>query len=248
MAYPRIALYRENEGRSDVALPATLQNLALRELDRIDAQDCDLLVRWDGEHLSVKDLRVRGSRWLTAVPSTPKRRRARKGLLAQAVGPRSNHVVDATAGWGGDSVLLYEMGYVVTAMERHSLIAAMLQAGFSRLSAKNLPTPKVVAGDARRLLREISPPPDCVYMDPMFPPKKKATALPRRSLLLLRELVGDDDDVETLFETALAVCRRVVVKRPDDGAPLGRRPDTSFGGKLVRYDVYFSTPKPRTAN
>ena len=57
---------------------------------------------------------------------------------------------------------------------------------------------------------------------------------------LLRELVGDDVDAADLFRISLCTtARRVVVKRHDSAPPLGRKPDNSYRGKLVRYDVYF---------
>jgi 16S rRNA (guanine1516-N2)-methyltransferase len=78
-------------------------------------------------------------------------------------------------------------------------------------------------------------------MDPMFPPKRKCSALAKKSLRVLRDLVGDDEDALELFE----ICRRhaanrVVVKRPDHVPPLFANPTTSYEGKLVRYDVYIA--------
>ncbi len=75
----------------------------------------------------------------------------------------------------------------------------------------------------------------------MFPPKRRASTLAKRPLRLLRELAGDDLDKERLFRAALtAAVRRVVVKRPDDGAPVFGAPAETVSGKLVCYDVYFT--------
>ena len=74
----------------------------------------------------------------------------------------------------------------------------------------------------------------------MFPPKRKKSALAKKSMMVLRDLLGDDQDKEQLFATALTVAgKRVVVKSPDYAEPLGGRPNESFQGKLLRYDVYF---------
>jgi len=236
---PRIALYRQVDDHHGKEL---LQQLAVAETYDLDPKNVDLLLRWDGGSLALKDLRRSNSRWLSVVPRQPLRRQAKRGLLAQAVGPRSKRVVDATAGWGGDSLLLYAMGYQVISIERHPVMAIMLREGFRHLDQHDLSAPEVMSGDARNLLKGITPAPDCVYIDPMFPPKRKTSALSKRALLLLRELVGDDPDVEELLQVSLATSPRVVVKRPDHAAPLARQPDNSFAGKLVRYDVYQSAP------
>jgi 16S rRNA (guanine1516-N2)-methyltransferase len=56
---------------------------------------------------------------------------------------------------------------------------------------------------------------------------------------VLRDLLGDDQDKEQLFEAAFkAAGKRVVVKSPDYAEPLGGKPNESFQGKLLRYDVY----------
>ena len=61
---------------------------------------------------------------------------------------------------------------------------------------------------------------------------------------ILHDLLGDDQDKEQLFAAALtAAGKRVVVKSPDYAEPLGGKPNESFQGKLLRYDVYFKNEK-----
>ncbi len=230
----RCALYSE----TNAPRPDYLAALALPRVDAPAAVDTDRLLHWDGEKLRLKDLREPRSRSFAVAEKVLPRRQAKRGPLAQSVGPRSKTVIDATAGWGGDSLLLFTMGYQVTAIERHPLVAAMLTDGFRRLPHDDRHVPTALAGDAADMLYSL-PSPDCIFLDPMFPSKRKSSALPRRSLRLLRELVGDDQDAEQLLGVARSVCRRVVVKRADDSPAIGK-PDTSFAGKLVRYDVYFS--------
>jgi 16S rRNA (guanine1516-N2)-methyltransferase len=79
----------------------------------------------------------------------------------------------------------------------------------------------------------------------MFPPKRKKSALSKKSMTILHELVGEDLDKEHLFEAAFAATsKRVVVKSPDYAPPLGGKPSESFAGKLLRYDVYFKSSSP----
>jgi 16S rRNA (guanine1516-N2)-methyltransferase len=170
----------------------------------------------------------------------------KQGALAQAVGKKTQTVVDATCGWGQDSLALFRMGYQLLCLERSPLMAVLLADGFARLAQqpklanKNNCLPQLQVGDAIDLLPNLDSPPDCIYLDPMFPPKRKKSALSKKSMQVLQALVGQDIDKEQLFANALqATGKRVVVKSPDDAEPLGGKPDASFAGKLVRYDVYF---------
>jgi len=103
----------------------------------------------------------------------------------------------------------------------------------------NLLAPPLLVGNAIELLQDLTDPPDCIYLDPMFPPKRKKSALAKKSMVLLRDLLGDDEDKEQLFAAAMqAAGKRVVVKSPDYADPLGSKPSASYAGKLMRYDVY----------
>ena len=80
--------------------------------------------------------------------------------------------------------------------------------------------------------------PDAVVIDPMFPPKKKKSALPRKEMVALREAVGADLDAAELLAAARACARqRVVLKRGDD-APELAKPDWSIEGTTVRFDAW----------
>lgn len=202
----------------------------------------DLLLERIDLRLCLRDTRVPRARpvfvSVEGLRPLPKR-----GPLAQAIGRNTRTIVDATAGLGGDMLRLAAMGYRVTAIERIPVIAALLENGLERLcprlNPEIVPPPVLIAGDAVQYLRSLQQPPDCVFLDPMFPPKRRGTALAAKELLLLRELGGDNNDAAALFAVARdSGARRVVVKRPDHAPPLGCAPDHHFAGKLVRYDVY----------
>ena len=170
---------------------------------------------------------------------------AKQGALAQAIGRKTKTVVDATAGWGQDSLCLFRMGYEITCIERSPVMAELLQDGLNRLAEQEwlqklqLAVPGLLTGNAIELLATLTTPPDCIYLDPMFPVKRKKSALAKKSMTVLRDLLGDDLDREQLFHAAIqAAGKRVVVKSPDYAEPLGGQPSESFAGKLVRYDVY----------
>jgi 16S rRNA (guanine1516-N2)-methyltransferase len=170
----------------------------------------------------------------------------KQGPLAQALGRKTRVIVDATTGWGQDSLHIFRMGYEVLCMERSPLMAELLIDGFKRLAEQdwmrrlNLHPPGLLIGDAIDMLTALVIQPDCIYLDPMFPPKRKNSALAKKSMMVLRDLLGDDQDKEQLFAAALAAAgKRVVVKSPDYAEPLCGKPNESFQGKLLRYDVYF---------
>jgi len=169
----------------------------------------------------------------------------KKDLLAQAIGKKTETVVDATTGWAQDSLALFRMGYKVTSIERSPLMAALIQDGYERLAQKDwvlrrgLQPPKLLVGNAIRLLAGLPQTPECIYLDPMFPPKRKQSAATRKSMAILRDLLGDDLDRQELFDAAWsATGKRVVVKNPDHAEPLGGKPSAVYPGKLLRYDVY----------
>jgi len=163
--------------------------------------------------------------------------------LGRAFGPKVRTILDATAGLGHDAFLLACMGFEVTAVERSPVVAALFEDGLRRaiedgrlrVVAERI---RILAGDARDIMIRLEPH-DAVYLDPMFPPKRKKAALAKKPMRLLRELVGDDSDTRELFDAATRAARqRVVVKRADDAPPIAPKPVASVPGKMVRYDIY----------
>jgi 16S rRNA (guanine1516-N2)-methyltransferase len=171
---------------------------------------------------------------------------SRRQTLPKAIGSLDHDVVDATAGFGADAARLALMGYRVTALEQVPVIAAMLQDALIR-AKQNPQLTKALGGrlqfievDATQWLLQ-NKGVGVVYLDPMFPPKRKKSALPPGHIQLLQSLVGDvnNEATENLFKAALnAATRRVVVKRPNHAPLMGSNPAAIHEGKLVRYEVY----------
>jgi len=169
------------------------------------------------------------------------------------------YVIDATAGLGVDSFFMAALGCRVLAVERSETVAALLEDGLRRLRAAVarggvepyealngiVERLSLVKGDAREVLASLDEAecPDIVYLDPMYPEEDRSeSALPKKGMQMFRRLIGDDADVESVFEIARKKARdRVVVKRPLRAPPIaGVRPTHSFEGKTARYDMYHS--------
>ncbi len=148
-------------------------------------------------------------------------------------------LVDATAGLGYDAYLLAIAGFHVTAIERSLEVFRLLADGLHRHPVERL---AILHGQAATLLPTLAP--DVVYLDPMYPPKNRSSALPSKDMQIVRALVGDDTDSAALFAVAREVARRVVVKRPAHAAPLGE-PSMQITGKLARFDVYIGEARSK---
>ena len=176
---------------------------------------------------------------------------SRRQPIARALGLRrgSATVVDATAGLGRDAFVLACLGCSVVGIERHAVLAVMIEDARQRAATSATPALRAaverlqfIAGDACDLLPRLCDPnpPEVVYLDPMYPPRRKA-AIAKKELRILRRLVGDDTDAARLFDVARAVAtKRVVVKRHRRAEPLAPRPSLQFEGKQVRFDVYLA--------
>lgn len=175
-----------------------------------------------------------------------------KQLLAKAIGRKlhpSTTVLDLTAGLGNDGFVLAQLNFSVTLLERSPIIAALLNDGLHRalshekFSSINI---QLIHTDAILFLKKILQNrqfPDVIYLDPMYPHSTKS-ALMKKEMRLLRQIVGDDTDADVLLIHALACASRVVVKRPRLAAFLAKlKPHHSIFGKQHRFDVYLAGSK-----
>jgi len=175
--------------------------------------------------------------------------------LAKAIGLKGGAnptVIDATAGLGKDAFVIANLGAQVMLIERSPIIAALLEDGLGRAShnseLKAIVTDRMnlVSADAIEWLANLPTEqcPDVIYMDPMYPHRNKS-ALVKKELRVLRELIGDDEDASQLLHVALSCAkRRVTVKRPRTAPILSgsilnnRKPNSTVESKNTRYDIY----------
>lgn len=168
-------------------------------------------------------------------------------LLWKAMGkPKSGvKVLDLTCGLAIDSFHFLQLGAEVTAVERQALIYFLLWSASLELP-KDRPI-QFVFREAKDFLNSrsnLAQDFNIVYFDPMYPDKKKKSAIPRQEMLLFRHLVGQDLDADEVFdEITKTQVDKIIVKRPlhaeslKSGSPAYLKP-IIYQGKMVRYDVY----------
>lgn len=199
--------------------------------------------------------------------------------LRRAVGGLARCVVDLTFGLGTDAMLLARSGLTVLACEISPPVLALAVDGLRRAAADPDASIRaaaqricVLACDAVELLRQPSqaalpaavhrgsdapayvPAANAstvVYIDPMFPAKRRADALPPKAAQVLQAVLRpNDQQAAEQAATLLAAARaagfpRILLKRPDDAPPLaGLAPVGSVAGRAVRYDLYTGVSGP----
>ena len=158
-----------------------------------------------------------------------------------------HRVLDLTAGWGVDALLLARYGQQVTMLERHQLLHAIIAHSIEQLALN--PAGASIAqrmtlhqANARDFLQQGGDADsfDCIYLDPMFAAHKSG-AKPTKDMQILQVLT-ENQDIESSFELALSRARkRVVVKRAAKAPTLtDLKPDLVQRAKTIRFDIYLT--------
>jgi len=162
-------------------------------------------------------------------------------------------VMDATAGLGEDSFLLAASGYEVFMYEQDEVIAALLEDAVLRAQSgedPEIPENVRIAAERMHFTKGDSIDAmlamggkdersfDVIYLDPMFPERKKSAAV-KKKFQLLHKLERPEMREEELLKAAISVNpRKIVIKRPIKGPFLcGIKPEYSIKGNSVRYDI-----------
>jgi len=157
-------------------------------------------------------------------------------------------ILDLTAGWGVDALILARHGQQVTMLEQHQLLHAIIAHSLEQLALT--PTGAEIAQrltlehtNARHYLQSLGSGEefDCIYLDPMFAAHKSG-AKPAKEMQILQALT-ENQDIESCFELALSKARkRVVVKRAAKASPLAEtKPDLVQRAKTIRFDIYLTS-------
>ena len=167
-------------------------------------------------------------------------------MLGRAVGLKADRkplIWDATGGLGRDAFVLADLGCEVTLCERVPVLAWLLDHAVQAAAVSGIDQVRgaaerisVLAGDSKTLR---APAGSVIYLDPMFPDRKKAAAV-KKEAVMLQHLADQVDDGESLWQWAWEQpVERIVVKRPLRAPILGHiRPAHTLKGKSVRFDVF----------
>ena len=189
-------------------------------------------------------------------------------LLQAAKLTADSQVIDATAGFGHDGLILASTGAQVTMLEQQPLMALLLLAEQQRMSTlanwqKLMSRLQIINIDARSYFKYLqtdttadsSKVVDVVYLDPMFPEdsyqdsKTGKGAKVGKHMQALHQLAcpPTSDEERQLLQSAQAVVSqngqkqgRVIVKRPQFAPLLAhQQPNESWHNEAVRFDGYF---------
>ena len=252
MPAPTICIVCPVSKRKEQARAVSLQT-GLPLLDRKDDR-YELQLVFEDERVELFDTVLNTAVHVDFIEGALAHRRQSGGgrgqAIARAVGlkhGKTPSVLDITAGLARDAYILASLGCTLTLVEQSPVLFALVEDGVRRgiedegtaMTLQNFMN--LVNADSvlymEHMDRETKP--DVIYIDPMYPERKKS-ALVKKDMQILQHLLGKDQDAERLLKTALeSAADRVVVKRPLHAEPVGNiEPDTSISSKKTRYDVY----------
>lgn len=158
-------------------------------------------------------------------------------------------VIDATAGFGHDGLILASTGASVVMIEKNPIIALLLLFEYHEMMnhknwQKLLGRIQIYHGDfLNTVFLEQLPKADMIYLDPMFP-SESYTAKVGKNMQLLHGLVNPPDGCdEVLFlnnaKNQLIETGKIIVKRPLSAPYLANQtPIQSVANDAIRFDRY----------
>ncbi len=165
-------------------------------------------------------------------------------VIAKALGCKPHYrpsVLDATAGMGRDAFIMALLGCKVEMQERNFAIYQLLENALVRLqqNSQHLAATNLNLTFQNSIENIAQTNAQVIYLDPMFPERKKS-ALVKKEMRLFKKLAGDDIDANDLLKHAFnSQAKRVVVKRPKGAPWLSQlKPSHEITAKKFRYDVY----------
>ena len=129
---------------------------------------------------------------------------------------------------------MYESDPTVAALVRDALNRAQANPNLADIACRM----ELFEEDSIEAMSHLGDTPDVIYLDPMFPERRKSAAV-KKKFQLIHHLEAPCQNEGALLAAAISAGpRKVVVKRPAKGPHLaGVKPSHSLAGKAVRYDV-----------
>ncbi len=193
--------------------------------------------------------------WKIDFLSTARQYRRKYGgveMLARACGIKKNQepltIIDATAGYGKDGFVLACLGAKVMLIERHPVMAALLEDALKRFYEDPLLSQHIhlslhfddsihfLTHELEKLLPQL---PDVIYWDPMHPERQKSAQV-KKDMALLQQWVNAETNPEALVNFSLPYAKkRVVLKWPQKAPSLiNLKPNFIYEGKTIRFEVF----------
>nr|WP_315041258.1 class I SAM-dependent methyltransferase [uncultured Moraxella sp.] len=210
------------------------------------AHNGSLLIDNDELFLIADGMKVNPN-WQSLTNRIVKAGKKTENLLKIAKLQNDMQVIDCTAGFGHDSLILASTGASVAMIEQNPLMFLLLQCEYQ----KQLNNP-----NWQKLLGRISlnfgksvdilptlPKADVIYLDPMFPQDSYKSAVGKTMQILhfIENPPSFDDEMGLLnsAKNGLKTNGRVIVKRPKSAPFLANlTPIDSLTNDVVRFDVY----------
>ena len=210
-----------------------------------DSMGEELTLVFDGTGLSLVGYGMRYQGDFSRMLNRVIKGRLRHEMLVKIAKTKTEHptAVDAAAGMGEDSFLLAAAGYEVILFEQDAVIAALLRDALRRAREEDrlreiVGRMRLTEGNSIALMPGLGITPEIVYLDPMFPPRKKS-GLIQKKLQLIQKLEQPCADEQELYAAAVSLRpKKIIIKRPLNGALLAdQKPSYTVKGKAIRYDV-----------
>lgn len=154
-------------------------------------------------------------------------------------------ILDLTAGFAKDAFVLACLGCHITLVERHPVIAALVDDALKRLYQDPIRSSdfhlNLIFDEAEHYLLNRSSDcisPDIIYLDPMHPERSKSAHV-KKDMQILQAWISPEENPEHLVNLSLQYAKkRVVLKWPRKAPSLKQKPHFFYEEKTVRFDVY----------
>lgn len=218
----------------------------------------DLALNFTEERIELRDMHLNIAIHVDFISGSLAHRKQYGGGRGQAIakaigfkqGMQAPSVLDATAGLAKDSFVMACLGCSLTLVERSAIICQLVEHAIKQ--AKADPDFNAIIKHGFKLINSqaseyiktlpVDNAPEVIYLDPMYPHRKKSAQV-KKNMQILQKLLGHDEDTDELLKSALACAKkRVVVKRPKGAETIGStKPTMQIESKKTRYDVYITS-------
>ena len=158
-------------------------------------------------------------------------------------------IYDLTAGWGRDSWLLAYRGFSIIMVEKNPYLYSLLKQGLD-LANKNPKISnisqrmKIIFSNSLDFLKNNNVEKNsAIYLDPMYPEKKKNALVKKRMQILHLLLENEEENNNNLLLYAQKTwAKKIIVKRPKNAEFLAKiKPNSFITSPNTRYDIYCNT-------